>query len=93
MSTNIVMHPEQPVKTKRFVAPPTDEQRAEYEQGKRAYRHGWSKYACSSDDMVSGWEFCQNHGERHGWMRNPDARGADAYGRAMMAQASTSEVM
>ena len=93
MSSNIVMHPEQPVKTKRFVAPHTDEQRAEFEQGKRAYRNGWSKYACSSDDMVAGWEFCQNHGERHGWMRNPDARGADAYWRGMMAEASTQDVM
>jgi len=81
------------VKHGRYVTPPTDEQRREFEQGKRAYRNGWSKYACSSDDMVSGWEFCQEHGERHGWMRNPDARGADAYGRAMMMQASSQEAM
>ena len=81
------------IKGGQFVAPPTDEQRAEFEQGKRAYRNGWSKYACSSDDMVAGWEFCQKHGERHGWQRSQDARGADAYYREMMAQASTSEVM
>ena len=92
MSTNSLHpHPEA-VKKGRYVAPPTDEQRREFEQGKRAYRNGWSKYACSSDDMVAGWEFCKEHGERHGWMRSRSASGADAYYREMMAQASQ-EVM
>jgi hypothetical protein len=42
---------------------------------------------------LTGWLFCQEHGERFGWMRSPDARGADAYYRVMMAQASYREVM
>ena len=75
------------VNAKRFVAP-----RSEFDQGKHNYRHGLDLATCATDDMADGWLFCQEHGERHGWMRCPDARGADAYGRAMMAQASTQEM-
>ena len=91
MSTRMIAHGTPARKATpqgRFVAPHTDEQRKEFEQGKRAYRNGLSRYACSSDDMVAGWDFCQQHGERHGWMRGEDARGAQAYWLAMMQEAS-----
>ena len=76
------------VNAKRFVAP-----RSEFDQGKHNYRHGLDLATCATDDMADGWLFCQEHGERFGWMRSPDARGADAYYRVMMAQASDREVM
>ena len=56
MSTNIVMHPEQPVKTKRFVSPTPDSTAAdEYEQGRRLYRRGKGIGECRTDDMCAGW--------------------------------------
>lgn len=56
MSTNIVMHPEQPVKTKRFVSPAADTTAAdEYEQGRRLYRRGKPISECRTDDMCAGW--------------------------------------
>lgn len=85
--SNLMLHPERPtVNPARFVA------KSEFEQGKHNYRHGLPLKSCGTDEMADGWLFCQEHGERHGWMRCPDARGADAYGRAMMAQASTQEM-
>ena len=86
MSNLMVSAPRPVVNATRFVA------KSEFEQGKHNYRHGLPLKSCGTDEMADGWLFCQEHGERHGWMRNPDARGADAYGRAMMQQAST-EVM
>ena len=76
------------VNAKRFVAP-----RSDYDQGKHNYRHGLDLDSCVTDDMADGWLFCEANGERFGWMRSPDARGADAYYRVMMAQASDREVM
>ena len=86
MSNLMITAPRPTVNPTRFVA------KSEFEQGKHNYRHGLPLKSCGTDEMADGWLFCQEHGERHGWMRCPDARGADAYGRAMMAQAST-EVM
>ena len=75
------------VNAKRFVAP-----RSEFDQGKHNYRHGLDLATCATSEMTEGWLFCEEHGERFGWQRSPDARGADAYWLAMMQQAST-EVM
>ena len=75
------------VNAKRFVAP-----RSEFDQGKHNYRHGLDLATCATDDMTEGWLSCEANGERFGWMRSADARGADAYWLAMMQQAST-EVM
>jgi hypothetical protein len=56
MSTNIVMHPEQPVKTKRFVAPKVDGTAAtEYAEGRALYRRGKPIGECVTDDMCAGW--------------------------------------
>jgi hypothetical protein len=87
MSNLMLTHPRPVVNATRFVA------KSEFEQGKHNYRHGLPLKSCSTDEMADGWLFCQEHGERHGWMRSTDARGADAYGRAMMAQASVQEAM
>jgi len=76
------------VNAKRFVAP-----RSEFDQGKHNYRHGLDLATCATDDMADGWLSCQDAGERFGWLRSPDARGADAYWLAMMQQASDREVM
>lgn len=87
--TTPTLAPVQPkVNAKRFVAP-----RSEFDQGKHNYRHGLDLATCATDDMADGWLSCQEAGERFGWMRSPDARGADAYYRSMMMQASTQEVM
>ena len=76
------------VNAKRFVAP-----RSEFDQGKHNYRHGLDLSTCATSEMTEGWLFCEEHGERFGWQRSPAANGADAYYRAMMAQASDREVM
>ena len=76
-----------PVNLKRFVAP-----RSEFDQGKYNYRHGIGLAGCATDEMTEGWLFCEANGERFGWQSSPAAKGADAYYRAMMQQAST-EVM
>jgi len=75
------------VNAKRFVAP-----RSEFDQGKHNYRHGLDLATCATDDMADGWLFCETNGERFGWQCSPAAKGADAYYRAMMAQASTQEM-
>ena len=87
MSNLMVSAPRPVVNATRFVA------KSEFDQGKHNYRHGLDLATCATDDMADGWLFCQEHGERFGWMRDPDARGADAYWRCMMAQASDREVM
>lgn len=82
MSANIVMHPEQPVKTKRFVAPmPTVEPTPaeQYAQGKRLYYRAKPLAACVTDEQTRGW-------------LEAEARCNDDYWRGMMAEAST-EVM
>lgn len=76
------------VNAKRFVAP-----RSEFDQGKYNYRHGIDLAGCATDEMTEGWLFCETNGERFGWQCSPAAKGADAYYRAMMAQASDREVM
>lgn len=85
----LMVAPVQPkVNAKRFVAP-----RSEFDQGKHNYRHGLDLASCATSDMTDGWLSCEEAGERFGWMRSPDARGADLYGLAMMRQASDREVM
>lgn len=89
MSTNIMTHAAPKVNAPprgRFVA------KSEFEQGKHNYRQGLPLRSCGTDEMTDGWLFCQEHGERFGWQSSPDARGADAYWRGMMLEAST-EVM
>jgi hypothetical protein len=86
MSSNIITQYEREVNVfprGRFVA------KSEFEQGKYNYRHGLAAETCVSDEQRDGWQFCKDHGEKFGWMRNPNARGADMFGRAMMAQASS----
>ena len=81
MNTAIVMEPQAKVKNSRFVA------KSEYAQGQYNYRHGLPLSTCGSDEMAAGWLACEPH-ERFGWMRSADAKGADAYWRAQMADAS-----
>ncbi len=74
MSSNILMHPEQPVNTKRFVSPKP--LTSDYDAGREMYRHGKRLYECRTDAQTAGW-------------LDAEADGADAYWRCMMAQAST----
>ena len=87
MNASMVAPVQSKVNTKRFVAP-----RSEFDQGKYNYRHGIGLDGCATDDMADGWLFCETNGELFGWQASPAAKGADAYYRAMMAQASA-EVM
>ena len=75
MSSNILAHMEQPVKTKRFVAP-KPAATSDYDAGREMYRHGKRLYECRTDAQTAGW-------------LDAEADGADAYWRCMMAQAST----
>ena len=82
MTTHIVAHPKPmqdvALHARRFVAP-TAEQQAETERqiGRNLYRRGRKLAECSTDDMAAGW-------------LAEERRGADAYHRCMMAQASDS---
>jgi hypothetical protein len=82
MSNLMVSAPRPVVNATRFVA------KSEFEQGKHNYRHGLPLKSCSTDEMADGWLFCQEHGEKFGWMDWREASGADAYYREMMQQAS-----
>ena len=90
-ATSIAPHPHA-VKHQRFVAA-TPEGQAELERqvGRNLYRRGRMIDACTTDEMADGWLSCESAGERFGWQRSKEARGADAYGRAMMAHASAVE--
>ena len=88
MNASMVAPVQSKVNAKRFVAP-----RSEFDQGKYNYRHGLDLTSCATEDMTDGWLACEEAGERFGWMRSPDAHGADAYYRCMMVQASDREVM
>ena len=82
MTTHIVAHPkpmqDAALHAVRFVAA-TEEQQAETERqtGRNLYRRGKPISACVTDDMAAGW-------------LAEERRGADAYYRCMMAQASDS---
>ena len=72
MSTNILSHMEQPVKTKRFVAPKPVV--SDYDAGRDMYRRGKRLYECCTDAQTAGW-------------LDAEADGADAYWRCMMMEA------
>lgn len=82
MTTHIVAHrpnmQDAALHARRYVAP-TEERQAEFERqlGRNLYRRGRKLAECSTDDMTAGW-------------LAEERRGADAYHRCMMAQASDS---
>ena len=81
MTTHIVAHRpmlDATLHARRFVAA-TEDRQAEFEQqtGRNLYRRGKPLAACVTDDMTAGW-------------LAEERRGADAYHRCMMAQASDS---
>ena len=81
MTTHIVAHrpmQDAALHASRFVAP-TEDRQVEFERqtGRNLYRRGKPISACVTDDMAAGW-------------LAEERRGADAYYRCMMAQASDS---
>ena len=73
---DLIMHPhEHAVKHGRFVAPTAEAQaNMERQIGRNLYRRGKPIECCVTDDMVQGY-------------LDAEAKGADAYWRAMMAEA------
>lgn len=81
MTTHIVTHrpmQDAAIHARRYVAP-TEEQQAKFERqiGRNLYMRGRKISECSTDDMTAGY-------------LEAERRGADAYHRMMMAQASDS---
>ncbi len=89
-----MLHPDpHAVKHGRYVAPTPEAQEAAEaaflrQVGRNYYRRGYDLDACNTDEETAGWLACEAAGERFGWKRSKDARGEDAYWRAMMLEAN-----
>ena len=76
MSTQILTQHDLAIKAGQFVAPTAEAQYdADFGVGRKAYREHKRRSWCSTDAMRAGWD-------------DAASDGADAYYRAMMAQAS-----
>jgi len=82
MSTNILQHPEAPVKKARFVPAHIEPTEAdEYAAGRRMYTSRRPLSDCTTDAMSEGWNAAAD----------ADLRGALAYLRAMQREGMNAE--